>query len=235
MVAGPRLTSRRRQQTLEAAAAVIAERGLGATRILDVAARAEVSAALVVYYFGSKENLLAEALTFADDRFYLRVFHDLSSIPSARERLARLIDLACPLTGAPADTGDDWVLWVELWPRALRDRTAGMKREAMDRRWRATIADVVKAGQASGEFSPHVDADEFALRLAALMDGLALQVVMHDSEVTRERMRALCLEIAARELAFASVSDGVADGVIQLSDGPVATEGRNGTTLGGER
>jgi AcrR family transcriptional regulator len=199
------VTSQRRRQTLEAAAAVIAERGLVGTRIADVAARARVSPALVVYYFSTKENLLTEALAFADDRFYLRVFHDLSALESARERLVHLIDLACPELGDPGDTSDDWVLWVELWPRALRDRAASKKREALDRRWRATIADVVEAGQASGEFSPHLDPDDVALRLAALMDGLALQVVMADSQVTRERMRALCVETAARELGFAPV------------------------------
>jgi AcrR family transcriptional regulator len=202
MKSRPQLTSRRRQQTLEAAVAVIAEKGLGATRISDVAARAEVSAALILYYFGSKEGLLGEALTLADDRFYLRVFHDLSALESARERLVRLISLACPPPGPSAQEGDDWVLWVELWPRALRDRDAGRKREAMDRRWRATIADVVKGGQASGEFSPELDPDAFALRFAALIDGLALQVLMRDSEVTPDRMRAVCEEVAARELCF---------------------------------
>jgi len=72
----------------------------------------------------------------------------------------------------------------------------------LDRRWRRTIADIVRQGQASGEFAA-VDADEFALRLAALLDGLAIQVVLGDPEVPAERMFDLCMATCARELGFA--------------------------------
>ena len=61
----PKLTQKRRTQMLEAAAEVIGERGLCDTRIADVARRAGLSPALVVYYFGSKEKLLTEALAYA--------------------------------------------------------------------------------------------------------------------------------------------------------------------------
>ncbi len=56
------MAQKRRTQMLEAAIEVIAERGLCDTRIADVADMADLSPALVVYYFGSKETLLTEAL-----------------------------------------------------------------------------------------------------------------------------------------------------------------------------
>lgn len=187
---------------LEAAARIIAERGLCDARIADVAGRAGLSPGLVVYYFGSKEKLLTEALTYAEDLFYIRAFQELAVIPGARERLVRLIELACPPdTEGSAQTEGDWTLWVELWSRALRDEGAARKREALDRRWRNTIADIVRQGQRDGEFGPQ-DAGRFATHLAALMDGLVLQVLLHDSEVTSGRMRALCLETAAQHLGF---------------------------------
>src|SRR5438309_2058532 len=77
----------RRSQILEAAVAVIAERGLCDSRISDVARRAKASPALVVYYFGTKERLLADALTFAEDRFYGQTSRELEPIPDARGRL----------------------------------------------------------------------------------------------------------------------------------------------------
>ena len=46
----------------------------------------------------------------------------------------------------------DWTLWIELWTRALRDTNVAKKREALDRRWQDTIADIVRAGQRSGHF-----------------------------------------------------------------------------------
>ena len=71
----------------------------------------------------------------------------------------------------------------------------------MDRRWRTTITEIVRQGQSAGEFAP-VDAATFALRLAALIDGLAILVVLHDPEVTRERMFDLCMSACAGELGF---------------------------------
>ena len=47
--------------------------GLCETRIADVAERAGLSPALVVYYFGSKEKLLTEALAYAEDLFYIEL------------------------------------------------------------------------------------------------------------------------------------------------------------------
>ena len=52
----------RRDQMLVAAAHLIAERGFSDTRIADVADRVGASPALVIYYFGTKDSLLTEAL-----------------------------------------------------------------------------------------------------------------------------------------------------------------------------
>ncbi|MGH2699048.1 MAG: TetR/AcrR family transcriptional regulator [Actinomycetota bacterium] len=183
----------RRQEILQAAAQVIAERGLCETRIADVAKQAGASAALVMYYFESKDRLLTEALTFSEDRFYLEAFNRLTTLPSASDQLGHLIESSIP------PEADDWPLWIELWSRGLRDPEAAKKRSALDRRWRWTIADIVRSGQRTGEFGD-VDADDFALRLASLIDGLALQVVLEDEEVTGERMHRVCIDFVRREL-----------------------------------
>ena len=52
----------RRTEMLHAAAELICERGFGDTRIADVAKRAGVSSALVIYYFGTRDRLLVDAL-----------------------------------------------------------------------------------------------------------------------------------------------------------------------------
>ena len=58
---------------LAAAAQLIAERGFSDTRIADVAARVGASPALVIYYFGTKDSLLTEALRFSERAFYVNV------------------------------------------------------------------------------------------------------------------------------------------------------------------
>ncbi len=200
MGARPKLTQKRRTQMLEAAMEVIVERGLCETRIADVADSAGLSPALVVYYFGSKETLLTEALAYAEDLFYIEAFRELTGIEGATERMVRLIELACPPV-VRRESDEYWTLWVELWSRALRNEEAARKREALERRWRNTIAEVVRDGQRSGEFGP-CDPERFATYLSALMDGLALQVLFGDPAVSGELVNEMCLEAAARELGF---------------------------------
>ena len=198
-----RLSSERRAQILEAAAHTIARRGLPDTRVADIASAAGTSPALVLYYFVSKDRLLGEALTYAEERFYGRVSEELAEIVSARERLIRVIELSC------SSDGDTWaddfrgetLLWLELWARSPRDPDVASNRAALDRRWRDTLVDIVKDGVARGEFGA-VDPEDFAIRLAALMDGLSVKVVLEDPDVPVERMRAMCLRMAATELGY---------------------------------
>ena len=68
---------------LRAALEVIAERGFPETRIADVAERAGTSPALVIYYFKTKDNLLTEAMRFAEDLWY-----DLGRPPDGGHRRA---------------------------------------------------------------------------------------------------------------------------------------------------
>jgi len=197
----PKATKDRHQEILDAAARVITERGLADTRISDVAEAAGVSPGLILYYFDSKDRLLSEALTYANDQFFLRMSREIRRIPSAKDQLRHLIDLSVP--GYQPEYGklDEWALWIEVWVRALRDPQMAKDREVLDQRWRQSIAEIVRAGQASGEFGPG-DAEEIALRLGSLIDGLAIQVIMNDSQVSPERMHRACMEVAASLIGF---------------------------------
>jgi AcrR family transcriptional regulator len=195
-----KLSDARRRQILKAAVQVIAEKGLCDTGIKDVADQAGTSPALVIYYFGKKDILLAEALAFADEQFYAQTADAVAEMSSARDRLVELVRCSCSV-GEDEEDFEEWVLWLDLWARAPRDPDVARDRQAMDQRWRTTIAGIVRQGQAGGEFAP-VDPDAFALRLAALIDGLAILVVLRDPAVSRDRMFDLCMETCARELAF---------------------------------
>ena len=196
-----RLSDARKAQILAAAVAVIGERGLADTRISDVADRIGASPALVMYYFKSKDRLLAEALAYSDERFYRETAAQLDGISGSRDRLCRLIELSCSSPEAGPDWLAEWLLWLDMWARAPRDPEVARDRHLLDRRWRETIADIVRQGQAGGEFAP-ADPDEFALHLAALVDGLSIQVVLKDPDVSPARMRDLCLRVASSELGF---------------------------------
>ena len=188
----PTLGHVRRPQILTAAAEVIGERGLEATRIRDVAERAGTSAPTVVYYFGTREELLEEALEFSEVRYYEEITARLAALDRAGERLALAIR---ECTG-----GEDMPLYMDLWLQALRGPRMRELRAEGDRRWRAILARIVRDGQASGEFSDRRHPEEVAVELAALLDGLGVQVALGDPDVPPERMERLCLAYVEREL-----------------------------------
>ena len=76
----PQIDHIRRPQLLVAAAEVIAERGFAATRIADVAERAGTSAPGVLYWFKSRDELLAEALSHAEGAFHDQIAGELAAI-----------------------------------------------------------------------------------------------------------------------------------------------------------
>jgi len=88
-----------------------------------------------------------------------------------------------------------------MWARSPRDPDIARDREALDRRWRETIAGIVRTGQDGGEFDV-IDADDFALRLSAMLDGLAIQIVLDDPEMSPERMFEICSGMVAEGLGF---------------------------------
>ena len=189
----PKLGDERRPAILAAAAEVIRERGLERARVADVAERVGTSAPSVLYWFASKGELLSEALTTAEERFYAELSAELDELGGARERLVRVIETW-------SGEGDyDAALWIELWARALRDASLASTRSKLARRWRRAIADIVRDGQAAGEFGQG-DADDVALVLCALLDGMMVQVTLEDPDTPPERARELCLRLAGREL-----------------------------------
>jgi AcrR family transcriptional regulator len=188
----PQIDHVRRPQLLEAAAGVIAERGIAATRIADVAERAGTSPPAVLYWFDSKDELLAEALTVDEERFYGKLTERLEVLDSPRERLRLLLE-------SSAEEYDSR-LWMEIWTRALRDRSTRRVRRRLDQRWRAQIAEVIRDGQNAGEFG-EADPDDVALLLASLIDGLAVQVTLGDPDVPKERMLARVVDVAEKLIA----------------------------------
>jgi AcrR family transcriptional regulator len=196
----PETAHGRREAILRAAVEVIAERGVAETRLADITLRADVSPPLAVYYFEGKDRLLAEALAYADVRFYDEMLVQLAGLRSARDRLVRLIEWTCP-TLLDGDGAGRWVLWIETWARALRDPAVARQRQVLDQRWRDVIAEIVREGGARREFAP-VDVDDFVLRLAATIDGLVIQVLLGDPAVGPRSMCEVVVGMAARELGF---------------------------------
>jgi AcrR family transcriptional regulator len=192
----PKVDHLRKPQIIAAAAEVLYERGLFDTRIGDIAERAGTSSPTILYYFESKDRLLEEAVAYADKQFYERLADGQGQIERATDKLVHLIEETSLGPGGL----NDYTLWMEIWVRARRDPTVRRSYFRLDRRQRGLIADIVRDGQAAGEFSPEADPDEFALLLSGLLDGLGVQVTLGQPDVSPARMVQRCLTLASTEL-----------------------------------
>ena len=184
----------RREELLRAAIGQIEARGVAAVRIADVASALGVSNALVLYHFSTKEKLVAAAFTYAaeDDLAHLRKL--LGRRTSALRRLRAAVRWY-----APTGQAKGWRLWIEGWAAALREPVLREVTRDLDRQWKAAIAEVIAEGVAAGEF-PCPDPAVAALRLTALLDGLAVQMTAYPGAVSRARTQEWVDEALAREL-----------------------------------
>jgi AcrR family transcriptional regulator len=197
-----RTTQERRTRILQSTVHVVRQRGFAGTRVTDIAEHANTSAGLVLYHFGSLQGALTAALTAAENSFYTELERVLEIATSPVVRLRSMAELAAGYGPAVGD----WVLWLELWVRALRDPEARATRESLDHRWRAALGSVVREGLASGDFTTS-DPSTATMRLASLMDGLAIQLALGDPGIDVERFRELWLESAALELGAPALTE----------------------------
>jgi AcrR family transcriptional regulator len=192
----PKVDHLRKPQIVAAAAEVLYERGLFDTRVGDIAKRAGTSSPTILYYFESKDRLLAEAVDRTDREFYERLTVGQARQERASEKLAHLIEETSLGPGGLSD----YTLWMEMWVRARRDPVVRRRYFRLDRRQRRLIAEIVREGQQAGEFNDETDPEEFALSLSGLMDGLGVQVTLGQPDVTPKRMVERCLALASTEL-----------------------------------
>ncbi|MFG2937757.1 TetR/AcrR family transcriptional regulator [Streptomyces sp. NPDC048282] len=186
----------RREELLRAAIEQIEARGVAAVRIADVASALGVSNALVLYHFSTKEKLVAAAFTYAaeDDLAHLRKL--LGRRTSALRRLRAAVRWY-----APTGQAKGWRLWIEGWAVALREPALRDVSKGLDQQWKAALTEVIAEGVAAGEFRCP-DPAATALRLTALLDGLAVQLTSYPGGVPRARAQQWVDEALARELAL---------------------------------
>jgi len=196
----------RRAEILETTCQVVIERGFAATRVSDVANRLGVSTGLIHYHFDSKDQLLAEAFQHAAAADLARLSVEVDRDGPAVERLDRIftLDLPAHADGAAPERG--WVLWIDGWGEAMRNADLKHISQQLDVQWKGGVEEVIRQGVKTGELTC-ADPSATAWRLAALLDGLGVQLTVHEQIVSRDQLvdwvrAAACLELGLPPGAF---------------------------------
>ncbi|MGK5445085.1 TetR/AcrR family transcriptional regulator [Micromonospora sp. URMC 105] len=181
---------------LRTACDVIVERGLANTRTADVAQAAGVSQALVFYHFATKERLLAQAFAYAVEQDLARLDAVVRSSAPPLTKLRRMLRLY-----TPAGRSISWSMWIDGWAESLRTPELEKVSRRLDLRWRQDLAAVIADGVTDGTFVC-ADPAGAAWRINAVMDGLAVQLAVHERVISRRQFTEWIRLIAARELGL---------------------------------
>ena len=198
----PAIDHIRKPQILEAAAQVITERGLAATRIADVAARAGTSAPAVLYWFDEPRTAAQRGTDRR--RGYVRGRGRPSGSPGLECR--RASGCGSLIEATVGDT--DMSLWIELWARSLHDPAAAAARAAARRRLARDARRRIARGPGDGRVRRRSAIPARCRLLARLADGRPRRA--GDPRRSRGRAANGCCELvidAAEALLGAELPD----------------------------
>ncbi|MCH6161952.1 TetR/AcrR family transcriptional regulator [Streptomyces marispadix] len=179
---------------------LIAEHGFHSVRVSDIAEACSTSTAAIHYHFPGRAELLEAAVRWCmDEDTARRAARAAQAGDDAADELRRLVELQIP---RDAQQRRQWLVWLDLWAEAARSTAVGQLHADYYRQWRTTVADVIRRGIEQGLFRA-VDPEFAALRLTALIDGLAAQALATAPEAGEggEAMRRVLLAHIDTELS----------------------------------
>jgi AcrR family transcriptional regulator len=193
----PHVEEERRQQILSATWHVIAASGFGSLRVADVAKRAGVSSGMIHYYFETKRDLLKAAFEryFAHSTGRRQWIMETGKGPL--DLLKLIVESYLPIE---PETLEGWRVWSALWVEGLQEPDLQQLNEDFYGQWRRQVAGIIRDGQDAGLIREG-SAIELANMLIAMIDGLAIQVLLGSKSMTAERMRATCVTFIDEMLA----------------------------------
>ncbi|MFF0782428.1 MULTISPECIES: TetR/AcrR family transcriptional regulator [unclassified Streptomyces] len=195
-MAGARRNAPPREDVLAAAMDMIAERGLEKLTMAALGREVGMSSGHLLYYFRSKDELLLRTLEWSEGRLGAERGRLLTRAGSARERLEAYVGLYVP----DGHRDPHWTLWLEVWNRSQNAAEEARERQAaIEGAWHRDLVALIAEGVSRGEFRP-VDADRFATRLRALLDGFSIHVAIGLRGTDREQVIAHVRDFLAESL-----------------------------------
>ncbi|MCZ0981776.1 helix-turn-helix domain containing protein [Streptomyces diastatochromogenes] len=173
----------RSTQILEAAARVIARRGVRGLRVEELAAEAGVSTALIYYHFKDRAGILSKTLEFISDRAErYTTDRDPGAEPlGPREELEQTLLLELQDT---TEVRENSTAWGELRASAVFD---DLLREDLARSTLVWVQEVAALLGQVRPMAPAVALTASAERLTALLEGLSMRWLSGTLQISHAR------------------------------------------------
>ncbi|MBM7492091.1 AcrR family transcriptional regulator [Micromonospora luteifusca] len=163
----------KRTLVLDAVAGVLAARGFENTRFTDVSAAGGVAISTLQTYFGSREDMVIEAMQVFTDREVDALQAASAVEPDPWRRLVALVDRSLDNSESTRQ------ILVEFWRSAMRDDELRDYSAEVQTRYRAPFLAAVREGAERGDFTLAHDAEAVTDLLLSALAGLIVSRVQH--------------------------------------------------------
>jgi AcrR family transcriptional regulator len=162
----------KRALVLDHVVAVLATRGYPGTRFMDVSEASGVAVSTLQGYFGSREDMLVEALERATSIAVDAMHEFAAQFDDPWQQLVAMVD---------RNLTTDVVTWrmlMEFWTAAAHDAELKQHAAGLAEQYRAPFNDAIRRGVESGAFAPRFDTVAIVEVLVANIVGLLYPVVL---------------------------------------------------------
>jgi AcrR family transcriptional regulator len=172
--AGRSLSSDKAQRIVDAMRASVARRGSAGSTFDHVSREAGVSRGLLHYYFGTKEQLLVEAVKRDVDLRLERLQAQLSVAQTAEEFIHGAVE---NLQATVRNDPDFVTLVFELFTLGRRNEDIALEYAGLIRRSREQFAAMLAAAEQEGVLRLHAEPEAIADILFSMADGFSLRLL----------------------------------------------------------
>jgi TetR/AcrR family transcriptional regulator, fatty acid metabolism regulator protein len=149
---------------------LIATKGIERTTLQDIADSAQVSKALAVYYFKTKENLLLAAIRWVLGRVAERMTGVVDSVDAPADKVQAMIDA---IFVDPRRNREFYLAYTALIGEAARNERFSELNDTFRSIVNASYADLIRSGE--GTVFTVDSVEEAAIGVRALIDGFFMQ------------------------------------------------------------
>lgn len=169
----------------------ISMRGYESTRLQDVSQEAGLSIGLIQHYFGTRENLLSEALVHATDQL---LDHFTKLAEEAHTPWQQISGMIAFISNMP-DLRGRGLLWLELSSVVAKHLHVQKKLANVYESWDAHVRAAIERGVADGSFRVDGCVDDLVAIFLAFFDGYEFEIAtgLVDNDGAQLQHRALLL------------------------------------------
>ncbi|WP_460557696.1 TetR/AcrR family transcriptional regulator [Hymenobacter daeguensis] len=191
-----RKAERTKQSIIEQAAPLFNQKGIAGTTIDDVLQAAKVAKGCLYSHFENKDDLSAQTADFLLAKIQGRIQQAMSRATTAKGRIFAYLDYCqnpldtpvvggCPIFNLAVEADDNHPLVKQKVAAVLQAAQAG-------------FAAILQQGIAQGEFAPHLNAQDFAFKMFAAVEGATVICrVLGSSQPMYQLVKTLKAELEA--------------------------------------